>query len=85
MIIILSIPNRFKNFFSLEDSLVNLQLSGYQKSHRTLHMLLYYILWNINVNKLMSLIICVMLSDVKLQYLTWPQQNKPLTTNYKVV
>jgi len=26
MTIILSVPNRFKNFFSLEDSLVNLQL-----------------------------------------------------------
>jgi len=40
---ILSILNRFKNFFSLEDSLVNLQLNGYQKSHRTLHMLLHYL------------------------------------------
>ena len=28
--------------FSLEDSLVNLQLKGYQKPHRTLHMLLHY-------------------------------------------
>jgi len=42
MTIILSILNRFKNFFSLKDSLVNLQLRGYQKSHRTLHMLLHY-------------------------------------------
>jgi len=40
---ILSILNRFKNFFSLEDFLVNLQLNGYQKSHRTLHMLLHYL------------------------------------------
>ena len=28
--------------FSLKDSLLNLQLSGYQKSRRTLHMLLHY-------------------------------------------
>ena len=41
MIIILSVLNRFKNFFSLEDSLANLQLNGYQKSHHTLHMLLH--------------------------------------------
>jgi len=27
----------------MEDSLVNLQLNGYQKSHRTLHMLLHYL------------------------------------------
>jgi len=40
MIIILSTLNRFKKFFSLEDSLVNLQLNGCQKSYRTLHMLL---------------------------------------------
>jgi len=59
--IILSILNRFKNFFSLENSLVNLQLNAYQKSHRTLHMLLHYL--------------------VKHEC----QQNKPLTTNYKVV
>ena len=31
MTIILSILNRFKIFFSVEDSLVNLQLNGYQK------------------------------------------------------
>jgi len=44
MTIILSILNRFKKFFSLEDSLVGLylELNGYQKSHRTLHMLLQY-------------------------------------------
>jgi len=36
MTIILSIRNKFKNFFSLKDSLVNLQSNGYQKSHRTL-------------------------------------------------
>ena len=29
--------------FLLEDSLVNLQLNGYQKSHHTLHMLLHYL------------------------------------------
>ena len=40
MTIILSILNRFKNFL-LEDSLLNLQLNGHQKSHRTLHMLLH--------------------------------------------
>jgi len=40
--IILSILNRFKNFL-LEDSLVNLQLNGYQKSYRALHMLLHYL------------------------------------------
>jgi len=34
--IILSILNRSKKI-SLEDSLVNLQLNGYQKSHRILH------------------------------------------------
>ena len=32
MTIILSIPNRFENFFSLKDSFVNLQLNGYQKN-----------------------------------------------------
>jgi len=42
MTVILSIPNRFKTFL-LEDFLVNLQLNGYQKSHRTLHMLLHYL------------------------------------------
>jgi len=36
MTIILSIFNRFENF-SLEDSLVNFRLNGYQKSHRILH------------------------------------------------
>ena len=41
--IILSILNRFKIFFSLEDALVNLQLNGYQNSHRTVHMLLHYL------------------------------------------
>ena len=61
MTIILSILNRFKTFFSLEDSLVNLQLIGYQKSHRILHVLLHYLAKRL----------C--------------QQNKPLTTNYKVV
>jgi len=40
--IILSNLNRF-NFFSLKDSLVNLQLNGYYKSHRTLRMLLHYL------------------------------------------
>jgi len=43
MTIILSILNRFKIFFSLEDSSVNLQLNGYQKSHYTWHMLLHYL------------------------------------------
>jgi len=43
MTIILSILNRFKKLFSLEDSFVNLQLNGCQKSHRTLHMLLHYL------------------------------------------
>ena len=43
MTIILSILNRFKNFFSLEDSLVNLQLNLYQKSRRILYMLLHYL------------------------------------------
>jgi len=43
MAIILSILGRCKNFFSLEDSLVNLQLNGYQKYHLTLHMLLHYL------------------------------------------
>ena len=42
MTIILSNLNRFKNV-SLEDSLVNLQLNGHEKSHRTLHMLLHYL------------------------------------------
>jgi len=41
MTIILSILNR--NFFSPEDFLVNLQLNGYKKFHRTLHMLLHYL------------------------------------------
>jgi len=41
MTIILSNRNRFKMFFSLEDSLEDLQLDGYQKSHCTLHMLLH--------------------------------------------
>jgi len=36
MTILLSNLNRFK-VFSLEDSVVNLQLNGYQKSHCTLH------------------------------------------------
>jgi len=40
MTIILSVLNRFKKFFSLEDSWVHLQLNGYQNSHRTLHILL---------------------------------------------
>jgi len=39
MITIMQNLNRFKNFL-LEDSLVNLQLKGYLKSHRTLYMLL---------------------------------------------
>jgi len=43
MTIILSILNSFKTFFSLEDSLVNLQLIGYRKSQHTLHMLLHYL------------------------------------------
>ena len=43
MTIILSNLNRFKENFSLEDSLVNLQLSGYLKSHRTLRVLLHYL------------------------------------------
>ena len=46
MTIILSNLNRFKKLFSLEDSLVNLQLKGYKKSRRTLHMcdmLLHYL------------------------------------------
>jgi len=43
MTIIQSILNGFKNFFSVEDFLVNVQLNGYQKSHRTLHMLLHYL------------------------------------------
>jgi len=41
MTMIMSILNRFKQFFSLEDSAVNLRLNGHQKSHRTLHMLLH--------------------------------------------
>jgi len=61
MTTILSILDRFKNFFSLEDSLGNLLLNGYQESHRTLQMLLHY--------------------PVK----HYCQQNKQLTTNYKVV
>jgi len=40
---ILSILNRFKKFFSLKDSVVNLQLNEYQKLHRTLKMLLHYL------------------------------------------
>jgi len=40
--IILSILNRFKKFFTV-DSAANLQLNVYQKSHRTLHMLLHYL------------------------------------------
>jgi len=43
MTVILPILDRFKNFFSLEDFLVNLQLNGYQKSQHTLHMLLHYL------------------------------------------
>ena len=45
MTIILSNLNRFKKFLSLEDSLVNLQLglNVYEKSHRTLHILLHYL------------------------------------------
>jgi len=43
MTAILPILNRFQKFFSLEDSLVNLQLNGYQKSQRTLHTLLHYL------------------------------------------
>ena len=35
--IILSDLNRFTKFFSLEDSLVNLQLTGYKQSHHSLH------------------------------------------------
>jgi len=46
MTIILSNLNRFKKFFSLEDSLVNLQLNGYLKSHCTSHMLLHYLAIN---------------------------------------
>jgi len=59
MTIILSNLNRLKS--SLEDSWVNLQLNGYLKSHRTLHMLLHYLVKH------------------------YCQQNKLLTTNYKVV
>ena len=40
MTIIMSILKRLQNFLSLEDSWVNLQLNGYVKSHRALHMLL---------------------------------------------
>ena len=40
--IILSNLNRFLKI-SLEDTLVNLQLNGYLKFHRTLHMLLHYL------------------------------------------
>jgi len=43
MTVILSILNRFKIFFHRKIPLVNLQLKGYQKSHRTLHMLLHYL------------------------------------------
>ena len=43
MTIILSNLNRFEKFLSLEDSLVNLQLNVYEKSYRTLHMLLHYL------------------------------------------
>jgi len=42
MTIILSILNRFNKFFTV-DSAANLQLNVYQKSHRTLHMLLHYL------------------------------------------
>jgi len=42
MTIILSNLHRFKKK-SLEDSLVNLQLNGYQQSHCTLRMLLHYL------------------------------------------
>ena len=42
MAMILSNFDRF-NFFSLEDSLVNLQLNGYYKSYHTLHILLHYL------------------------------------------
>jgi len=45
MTIILSNLNRFK-MFSLEDSLVNLQLNGYQKSRFILHLLLHYLVKN---------------------------------------
>jgi len=38
MTIILSVPNRFKNFFSLKDSLVILQLKRYQTFHMLLHL-----------------------------------------------
>ena len=49
MTTILSILNRFKKK-SLEDSLVNLQLNGYQQSHRTF-ICCYTTLRNINVDK----------------------------------
>ena len=42
MSIILSNLKRF-TFFSRDDSLVNLQLNGYLKSHRTLQSLLHYL------------------------------------------
>jgi len=47
MTLILSILNRLKNI-SPEDSLVNLQLNRYQKSHRTLHMLLHYLVKHVS-------------------------------------
>ena len=42
MTVILSILSRFLKK-SLEDSFVNLQLNGYKKSHRTVRMLLHYL------------------------------------------
>ena len=40
----------FRNFFSLEDFFVNLQISRYYKSNHTLHMLPHSP-WNVNVRK----------------------------------
>ena len=50
MTVILLIPNRFKNFFSLEDSLVNLQLNGF-KNPTASCICCYTTLWNVNVSK----------------------------------
>ena len=50
MTMILSFLNRFKNFFSLEDSLVNLQLTDIKNPNAPC-ICCYTALWNINVSK----------------------------------